>query len=185
MGLLSFSDRLVLFFVGFMLTICLPAQIVLMQTVFPCLDLPAFFFLCGGIFRIHRLRRRHEVADEREVDVDSLGSLTAPFTVTVIDDDFIDQLIGHGSSQMIEILILAYKTHEPFGLVGPVGVIINGRSQCADFLLKGRAFAFILITEDMIPLVRQLAEDVVLIDLADEHFKLLNSVLALCQALSL
>ena len=88
------------------------------------------------------------MTDEREVDIYPLSCLTAPFTIAVIDYDFVNQFIGHGSSQMVEILILAYKAHEPSGLARPISVIINGRSQCADFLLKDRAFAFILIAED-------------------------------------
>ena len=111
--------------------------------------------------------------------------LDASLAVTFIDHDLIDQFVQHGGSQVLEVLILVDQCHELFRFTGAIGVTCDGTGKLADFLFKSRAFALILVTEHLIPLVRQFPEDIVLIDLAEKCFQFLCPVLTLGKPLFL
>ena len=63
------SDWLVFLFPLLMFAVCLPAQVVLMQTVFSFFNLSAFLFLAGSHFRIDRLGGRDIVPDSSSTTV--------------------------------------------------------------------------------------------------------------------
>lgn len=102
-----------------------------------------------------------------------------------IDHDLIDQLVQHGGSQVLKVLILVDQCHELLRFPGAVGITYDKFGKLADFLFKSHTFALILVTEHLIPLVRQFTEDTVLIDLAEKRFLFLCLVLTLSKPLFL
>ena len=137
-----------------------------MKSVFAFLTLAKFFLLFGCQLNLHEVRR-NKLANEIEVNLNLLCGLDATFAVTLMDKDFVDKLIQHGNGQIIEVLVFLYQRNETLRRLLVLLMVCKEIFQSSNLGFQRILFLCILGIQSGISGIRQLAQDVVLIDFAE------------------
>ena len=155
-----------------------------MQSVLAFLTLTDFFQFFRGQLHFHEMGW-YKLANEVEINLDFLCSLSAALAVTLMDEDFINKLVQHGNGQIVEVLIFLNQRNNAF--CGLLVFLVGFQKffQSFDLGFQFSLFLAVLCIQSGISGIRQLAQDVVLIDFAEQDFQFIQSVLCCDQPVSL
>ena len=88
-----------------------------------------------------------------------------------MDKDFLDKLVEHGDGQIVEVLVFVDQSDEAVCVLFVLFKALNRFLKRCDFSRKSRLFLAILCVQYLIPAIGELAENVVLIDFANQDFQ--------------
>ena len=142
-----------------------------MQSVLAFLTLAEFF-----LFFLRQLCfpecGRNEFSHKIEVDFNFLCGITTALAVTLMHKDFVDKLIQHGNGQIVKALVFLNECDKLFSGFPVLLKVSQSLFQRSDFLGQLCLLSGILCVQSGISGIRQLAEDIVLINLAEQDFQL-------------